>query len=198
VIETDKILSERGIDPTIWVDEHGDYLFNFALMRVRDESTAEDLVQETLLSAFQSLKSYKGKSSEKTWLTSILKYKIIDHYRKHKRETKLDEDVGELDKFFERKDEWNGHWNREFAPKSWNATPETVLEKSEFRMVLTNCLMKLPERTANTFTLNQIDGLSCEEIGDILGVTTNNCWVLLHRARLHLRQCIESNWFRKE
>ena len=80
-----------NIDPTVWVDEHGDYLFRYALMRLRDETLAEDLVQETLLAAIQSLASYGGKSTERTWLTSILKHKLVDFYRKSSRETPLDE-----------------------------------------------------------------------------------------------------------
>ena len=194
---TEKSIEETQIDPAVWVDEHGDYLFNFALMRLRDEAKAEDVVQETLLSAFQSLESYAGKSSERTWLTSILKHKIIDHFRKYSRETALGEESDENEGFFERHGKWTEKWKRAFAPAYWDASPDVVLENSEFRKVLTECLMNLPERTANTFTLNQIDGLTCEEIGEILKVSTNNCWVLLHRARLKLRRCIESNWFRK-
>src|SRR5688572_2814348 len=101
-----------NIDPTKWVDEHGDYLFRYAIVRLRDETLAEDIVQETLLAAIQSLASYSGKSAERTWLTGILKHKIIDYYRKNSRQiqiTEEDTDLSGFDHFFKREDEWDGH-----------------------------------------------------------------------------------------
>ena len=192
--------TEWQIDPTIWVDEHGDYLFRYALMRLRDETLAEDLVQETLLAAIQSIKSYGGKATEKTWLTSILKHKIIDYYRKSGRETPLDETVlnlSEFDKLFERTDEWNNHWNRQLAPTDWNMSPEAVFEQSEFFEVLQNCMTKLPEKVAGVFALREMDGLESTEICEILALSSSNFWVIMHRARMSLRRCIELNWFKK-
>ena len=192
--------AEWQIDPTVWVDEHGDYLFRYALMRLRDATLAEDLVQETLLAAIQSIKTYGGKSSEKTWLTSILKYKIIDYYRKKGRETPLDEtvlDLSEFDKLFERADEWNGHWNNKLAPSDWNMSPEAVFEQREFFEVLQTCMSKLPEKVAGVFTLREMDGLESNEICEILALSASNFWVIMHRARMSLRRCVELNWFKK-
>ena len=188
------------IDPTVWVDEHGDYLFRYALMRLRDDTLAEDLVQETLLAAIQSMKSYGGKSTEKTWLTSILKHKIIDYYRKYSRETPLDEtvlDLSEFDKLFERTDEWNNHWNPKLAPSDWNMSPEAVFEQHEFFNVLQNCMSKLPEKVAGVFALREMDGLESNEICEILAISASNFWVIMHRARMSLRRCVELNWFKK-
>ena len=188
------------IDPTVWVDEHGDYLFRYALMRLRDDALAEDLVQETLLAAIQSMKSYGGKSTEKTWLTSILKHKIIDYYRKYSRETPLDEtvlDLSEFDKLFERTDEWNNHWNPKLAPSDWNMSPEAVFEQHEFFNVLQNCMSKLPEKVAGVFALREMDGLESNEICEILAISASNFWVIMHRARMSLRRCVELNWFKK-
>lgn len=197
---SDSAATNWEIDPTVWVDEHGDYLFRYAIMRLRDDAQAEDLVQETLLAAIQSMKSYGGKSTERTWLTSILKHKIIDHYRKVGREKPLDEevlDLSEFDKLFERSDQWNGHWNNKLAPMEWNMSPEQVFEQTEFFEVLQNCLSKLPEKVAGVFALREMDGLDSSEICEVLALSANNFWVIMHRARMSLRRCIELNWFKK-
>lgn len=134
---------EWNIDPAAWVDEHGDSLFRFALMRLRDKSLAEDMVQETLLSAIQSLKSYKGKSTERTWLTGILKHKIIDHYRKNSKQVQItdeDTDLSGTDHFFERPDKWNGHWAIKLRPVDPQQSPESVLEQREFWQVMQHCM----------------------------------------------------------
>lgn len=189
-----------AVDPTVWVDQHGDALFRYAMMRLRDETLAEDIVQETLLSAIQSLKSFSGGCSERTWLTSILKHKIIDYFRKNRKQVQItneDTDLSVLDRFFEREDEWQNHWNPKFKPVEWNETPEQALERTEFRAVLHNCLSKMPMRIANVFTLREMDGLTSEEICEILELSSSNFWVIMHRARMQLRACIEFKWFRK-
>ncbi len=192
---------EWNIDPTLWVDEHGDYLFRYAIMRLRDESRAEDAVQETLLAAIQSMAAYGGKATERTWLTGILKHKIIDHYRKSAREAPMIDDetdlLSETDKFFERDDAWTGHWNNKLQPHEWNTSPEATYQETEFFRVLQNCMSKLPERVAGVFMLREMDGLDSDEICEILSLSSNNFWVMMHRARLALRRCIEVNWFRR-
>lgn len=196
-----KITNQKKVfDPTVWVEEYGDYLYSFAFSRVRNEAVAEDIVQETLLAAIQSYDRFSGNSSEKTWLTGILKNKVIDHFRRNSKYgelTNIEADMSAYDYLFEREDEWNGHWNDSLAPIDWKTTPETVLEENEFRGILTSCLNELPERISNAFTMREMDGFSCQEICAVLSVSPNNYWVMLHRARLHLRRCIEFNWFRK-
>ncbi len=188
-------------DPVSWVDNFGDYLYGFAYSRVRNESTAEDLVQETLLSAIQSIKSFREDSSEKTWLCGILKHKIIDFYRKSSREVELtteEADMSSYDYLFRDEGIWEGHWTAENSPMVWNENPHGILEKSEFRNTFVGCLMELPERVANAFTLREVDGYAAAEICDFLMISPNNYWVMMHRARLHLRRCIDMNWFRRE
>ncbi|MGB7201122.1 MAG: sigma-70 family RNA polymerase sigma factor [Pyrinomonadaceae bacterium] len=188
-----------NIDPAAWVDEHGNALFRFAFMRLRDESLAEDMVQDTLLSAIQSLQSYRGKSAERTWLTGILKHKIIDHYRRNSRQVQItdeDTDLSDVDYFFERQDAWNGHWAIPLRPVDPEQSPEQVLERSEFWGVLNECLSALPARVANVFTLREMDGMSSDEICGVLSLSTSNFWVIMHRARMHLRRCVEVKWFR--
>lgn len=191
---------EWNIDPTAWVDEHGDYLFRYALIRLRDEVRAEDAVQEALLAALQHLDSYSGRSTERTWLTAILKHKIIDQIRKACKEVPFDAsdtDLSEFDPLFERDDEWNGHWSDTLSPRTWQRSPEDALRQTEFFGVLQTCIGKLPERVAHVFTLREVDELDTDEICRMLDLSTNNFWVMMHRARMSLRRCIEINWFMK-
>jgi RNA polymerase sigma-70 factor (ECF subfamily) len=158
-------------------------------------------VQETFLAALKAYEKFEGRGSERTWLVGILKHKVTDHFRRMTRETPLEpgEDEGpEHAEFFTRTDGWDNHWNNEYAPIDWHATPAQLLERGDLWRVLSDCLSPLPQRTASAFTLREVDGLTSEEICEALGVTVNNLWVMLHRARLHLRNCLERNWFRKE
>ena len=187
------------VDPTTWVDDHGDYLFRYAITRLRNEAAAEDMVQETLLSAIQSMSSYGGKSTERTWLTGILKHKIIDHYRKNSRLVQVtdeDTDLSGLDGFFERPDQWDGHWVIAMRPVDPEQSPEEVLERNEFWEVMNRCMSAMPERVASIFSLREIDGLTSEEICEVMSLSPSNFWVIMHRARMQLRRCIEIKWFR--
>lgn len=195
-------MSEQSteFDPTVWVDAHGDYLFTFAVARVRDAATAEDLVQDTLLAAIQAVGSFDGRSSERTWLCGIMKHKIIDHFRKSSREVELNDEESDLsayEQMFRQEGAAKGHWTAVARPAKWDDSPERVLEHAEFREALTNCLGRLPERVANVFTLRELDGFESEEICESLNISPGNLWVMMHRARLHLRRCIDLNWFKK-
>lgn len=186
-------------DPTVWVDLYGDYLFAFALSRVRFETIAEDLVRETLLAALANDSSFTGKYSEKTWLCGILKQKIVDYFRRNCQGIDLtaeEVDLTPYDYLFA-DETWKDHWTAETMPSDWKTTPEQALEGNKFCAVLSHCLGELPERVANCFTLREMDGFDAAEICGILGISPNNFWVMMHRARLHLRRCIDFNWFRK-
>ncbi len=188
-----------NIDPSRWVDDHGDTLFRFAFSRLRDESVAEDIVQETLLSAIQSLGNFGGKSSERTWLIGILKHKLIDHYRKNSKQVQLtdeDTDIADLDGFFSRPDKWDGHWVIALRPVDPEQQPDQVMENSEFWEVMNRCLSALPEKVASVFALREMDGMSSEEICSVLNLSASNFWVIMHRARMQLRRCIEIKWFK--
>jgi RNA polymerase sigma-70 factor, ECF subfamily len=192
---------DKTPDAVVWVDQHGDYLFKYALFRLRDASAAEDAVQETFLAALKAYAKFEGRGSERTWLVGILKHKITDHFRKIVREAPLGEgedDGPEHNEFFTRKDEWTNHWNNDYAPTEWHWTPEQLVERGDFWKVFNDCLAPLPQRTAVAFTFREVDGLSSEEICELLSISVNNLWVILHRARLHLRNCLEFNWFKKE
>jgi len=178
-------------DPQTWLDAHGDSLYRFALMRVRDSTVAEDLVQETLLAALRARDRFAGAASERTWLVAILKNKIIDHFRRNRHEVTLpDDDPDEaIDAMFL---EGNNHWAR--PPAAWQH-PDQALEQTEFWKTFEDCLQALPARQAEAFALTEFDNHSSEELCKILEVSTSNLWVLLHRARLRLRECLEQHWF---
>lgn len=186
-------------DPTRWVDMYGDCLFRFAYIRLRDESAAEDVVQETFVSALRSLDSYNGRAEERTWLVGILKHKIYDHFRRSARETQIDEDeeLAAVAGFFERPDAWDGHWVPQLQPVDPEQTPDEVVEREEFWRVMNSCMGAMPDRVARVFALREIDGLSSDEICRLLCLTASNFWVIMHRARMQLRRCIEIKWFRK-
>jgi RNA polymerase sigma-70 factor (ECF subfamily) len=119
-------ISRQSADASLWVDEHGDYLFKYAVFRLRDSSAAEDAVQETFLAALKAYEKFEGRGSERTWLVGILKHKITDHFRRLTREAPLgqEQDEGpEHPEFFTRTDEWTNHWNADYAPSDWHSTP---------------------------------------------------------------------------
>lgn len=195
-IETQTI--SETTDPTEWLDLYGDYLYRYAMFRLRNATAAEDIVQETLLSALQSRARYRGQSQEKTWLIGILKHKILDHFRKLGKSREISEaDYQSDDDYypFDTTGKWVGHWVTEQAPRDWQVDAAAGLEQKEFWEVFNRCVSELPEKTAIAFTLREIDGLSSEEICDVLNLSPNNLWVMLHRARLKLRSLLEIHWF---
>lgn len=182
---------ELANDPARWLDLHGDALYRFAYLRTRNESLAEDLVQETLLAAFCAKDRFAGASSERTWLIAILKNKLVDHRRRGGRETPLPDEADEIEALFDQ----HGHWLS--RPRDWGRPHET-LENQQFWRVLTDCLAALPGRLGEGFVLREIEGLSADEVCKILALTPSNLWVSLHRARMRLRLCLETQWFGRE
>jgi RNA polymerase sigma-70 factor (ECF subfamily) len=179
-------------DPEHWVDEHGDYLYRYALFRLHDAQLAEDMVQETFLAALHAQERFSGRSSEKTWLVGILKHKIADHIRKVSRERSFGDTESSIDIEEDLFDE-AGKWK--IAPTAWDTDPSSTLENKEFWEVLKRCLSDLPDRLSDAFSLREMDGLSTKEICKLLNVSATNLWVMLHRARMRLRRCLELNWF---
>jgi len=179
-------------DPEVWVDKHGDYLYHYALARLRDPDVAQDVVQETFLGALRARERFSGRSTERTWLLGILKHKLIDYLRTQYRErpvSELETEDNTAEQIFDQRD----HWREGFG--SWNGNPAELLEQSEFLETLHGCLATLPKRIADAFTLRVMDGLSTQEVCNILNVSTTNLNVMLHRARLRLRHCLEAKWF---
>jgi RNA polymerase sigma-70 factor (TIGR02943 family) len=186
----------HALNPERWVDDHGDYLFHFALARLRDPGRAEDLVQETLLAAWKGLAQYQGRSSERVWLAGILKHKLLDHFRQAGRETcftDLDFAAEEEGRNFDHTAP-AGHWPLGGGSDDWEQSWAAV-DRQEFWRVFHECCDHLPERMAQVFLLREVDQLSSEEICAALQISPNHLWVMMHRARLALRRCLEVHWF---
>ncbi len=177
------------------LDAHRGYLLRVARLQLRDEALAEDVVQETLLAALAG-SGFSGKSSLKTWLTGILKHKIVDAIRRKQREPLLastfdDEcDIEDLDGLFKGP---FGSWDA--PPADWG-DPEQALNRSQFFDIMDFCLEKLPPNTARVFMMREVMDLEAAEICKELAITANNLWVILYRARMSLRECLEKNWFK--
>jgi RNA polymerase sigma-70 factor, ECF subfamily len=185
--------SSNNVNPENWVDEYGDCLYRFALMRVRHHEVAQDLVQETLYAAMRARRTFRGSSSEGSWLYGILKNKIFDYFRKLAQEVCFT-DLEFLEDEMSHKFIDEG-WNHQFAPAQWKPGPEAALNRKEFWKTLRGCLDKLPARVADVFVLREIEQLDTAQICALLRISHNNLWVMLHRARMDLRECLELNWF---
>ena len=175
-------------------------LLHFTRLQLPDyPDLAEDLVQETLLSAYSAGDSFQGRALVNSWLFAILKNKIIDALRQIGRQRKvftaLDDEL--LDETFESHFFPNGHWTPEGQPQHWN-NPEKSLHNNEFQKILQSCLYNLPENTARVFTLKEILGFSSNEIQQMCGISTANYHTIMHRARESLRQCLQIKWFNQE
>ena len=188
-------MEAEKLAPEFWLDRYGDELYRFALGRISDETAAEELVQETFLSGLSAVAAYRGEASERTWLFVILKRKIIDHYRRQARSpfVPLGTDAGSEDAGFFRPDD--GHWRPEAYPQAWNARADDVLTQQDLRETLQHCQNKLPARHGAVFVLRFVEELTAEEICAELSLTAANYWVIVHRAKLQLRKCLEKNWF---
>ena len=150
------------------------------------------MVQETFLAAMKSRERFSGGSSERTWLIGILKHKIVDFIRKESRERPY-EDLEAVDateeEFFDKKGRWR------VGPADWQTNPRKALEQQEFMDVLKECLVHLSDRLSRIFTLREMDDMKSEEICKLLDISATNLWVLLYRARMKLRICLQINWF---
>ena len=176
------------------LDSHRRYLLRVARLQLRDADLAEDVVQDTMLAALKAREGYTGASTVKTWITGILKHKIVDAIRARQRapvamaELDEDADVDDFDGLFKA----NGAWADK--PADWG-NPEASLSRQQFFDVLEICLDNLPAKTARVFVMREVMELGTEEVCKELAITPNNLWVILYRARMALRLCLEKNWF---
>jgi RNA polymerase sigma-70 factor (TIGR02943 family) len=186
-------LDDPPTDPHLWVDRHGDYLFRFALARVGRREVAEDLVQETLLAAWRGRAGFAGNARERSWLTAILKRKVIDWLRRAVRERTTQQPEG-ADEWVDGQFTRLGEWRK--SPKTWpDPTPGADLEREEFWAAVRGCSDKLPARLRDVFFLWHLEDRPTAEVCETAGVTANNLWVMLHRARLRLWRCLTENWY---
>jgi RNA polymerase sigma-70 factor, ECF subfamily len=180
-------------DPKMWVKLYDDYLQRFAHSRIKNADIAKDLVQETFLAALGALENFQHRASVKTWLTSILRNKIVDYYRTCRREVfieDIDFAVISMDEMLAGRKRWSA-WSNQI-----DLNPEYAFEQMEFFEVLRGCLARLPIRLAYVFIQHAWVGLSTEEICEDMRISRTNCWVMLHRARKFLRLSLEADWIR--
>ncbi|MBE5318572.1 sigma-70 family RNA polymerase sigma factor [Pedobacter sp. MR2016-19] len=192
--ETDKGLTAKSLhsDPISWVEKYADYLYGFAMSRLRDEDVAKDLVQDTFLAGLQRLDGFEGNSKEKTWLTAILKNKIADFYRKRSANSfNVTVSGDELQGFFDAK---SGHWTEKDYPRAFGLDADNPLMMKEIGSILNECLAKLPGLWFSVFSMKHMDDLASELICTELKLTAANFWVIMHRTKLNLRACLQKNW----
>jgi RNA polymerase sigma-70 factor (TIGR02943 family) len=183
-------LPEVKLIPEKWVDRYGDYLFNFTISRVNDPIIAQDLVSETFLAGLKSAHRFKGNSTERTWLISILKRKIIDYYRK----INSNKGKAEVRMSYLSNSDQEGDWMEEQAADLRNPNVEDMIEQRELGDALEECIACLPERYATIFVQKTIDNLETETICKEHNITASNLWVIIHRARVQLMECLNNKW----
>ena len=168
-----------------------DQLMRFARLQLRNEAWAEDAVSETVVAALEKPQSFGGQSQLKTWLVGILKHKVVDQLRRHRREATVlnTDDAEDVDDLLFAAD---GHWRE--MPADWGS-PDDVLRQRQFIDVMEACLQHLPPTQARVFMMREWLELSSDEVCQELAITATNLWVLLHRARLRLRDCLQAGWF---
>ncbi|MFL1011780.1 sigma-70 family RNA polymerase sigma factor [Flavisericum labens] len=184
-------MPKHQINPNKWIDLYSDYLFNYTISRVSDRVIAQDLVQDTFLAGLKSMKNFKGEASERTWLISILKRKIIDYYRKiNSKKGKAEVRVN-----YNSSSENEGDWLEERVSDPFDKTAQDTLENEELGDAIYKCLEKLPQKQAEVFKMKTILGHETEVICNELEITPSNLWVIIHRARTALADCLKENWF---
>ncbi|MCM4168474.1 ECF RNA polymerase sigma factor SigX [Arenibacter antarcticus] len=185
-------MTKQLLNPDTWVDSYSDYLFNYAVTRVNDAEIAKDLVQETFFAGLKSAKNFKGEAAERTWLISILKRKVIDHYRKiNSKKAKSMIRISQ-----NRDTETDGNFLEQQVADPVSLLENSEIENEELGMAIYECISKLPKKQALAFTLKTINGLSTEEVCKELNINPSNLWVILHRARTALMDCLNTNWFK--
>ena len=187
--------TQKRLEPKVWIELYADQLFKYAMSRIPDCETAKDLVQETFLSALKNIETFRHEISEKNWLYSILKNKIIDYYRRRAKQS-----FDELEKLTERAEDYfneKGHWRKTARPKTWSIVYSQANESKEFYEILGQCKDRLATLQCAVFTLKYLEEKKSDEICKGLNISSSNYWVLIHRAKLQIRQCLERNWFIK-
>jgi RNA polymerase sigma-70 factor (ECF subfamily) len=183
-------MGSEKLHPENWVDRYSDYLYNYTIVRVNDHEIAQDLISETFLAGLKSKDNFKGDASERTWLISILKRKIIDHYRKiNSAKGKAEIRVNYSD------EDGEGEWLEEKVKDPFDKTAEDNMENEELGMAILNCMDTLDERQARIFKMKTIDNFDTEAICNEFNITPSNLWVIIHRARRAMAMCLEENWF---
>jgi RNA polymerase sigma-70 factor (ECF subfamily) len=184
-------ISSNAVNPQIWVEAYHKILFKYALARLRDADLAEERIQETFLAALQSRKGFRGLASEKTWLISILKRKIYDHFRRTglDRQFKMSFPMERL-----RNEVFDGGSMPAVRSRTWFSDPSMVYEQKEFLKIIRQALSELPDRMAQAFILREVVELSSQEICEFMDISIYNLYVMVHRARKRLKDDLQLKW----
>lgn len=174
------------------MDRYADYLFNYAISRIGDEEAARDLVQETFIAGLQAAENFRGNASERTWLVAILKRKVIDLYRK----SNTKKGKAEVRMSFPSGSDPEGDWLETRAPDPDSVRENDGIENEELGLAIQRCISLLPEKHAQVFSLKTIHEWSTEDVCNELGITPSNLWVMIHRARTALMECLGQTWFK--
>ncbi len=184
-------MAPHQLNPNIWVDQYADYLFNYAVTRVSDAEIAKDLVQETFFAGLKSAKNYKGDAAERTWLIAILKRKVIDHYRKINSK----KGKAEVRMNYSANSDSEGDWLEEQVADPFSTINNNALENEELGEAIQLCISKLPKKQSKVFVMKTVQGIDTEDICNALEINPSNLWVMIHRARTALMDCLNKNWF---
>ena len=178
-----------------WVSEHSDMLYNYALKHGFNEENGKDIVQETFLSAWRGIDNYRQQSSVRNWLFAILKNRITDHFRRAVNRISIAALEAEHNDhtFFDDYD----HWKDGMHPKQWSVNFNDPGDVNDFRRIFGNCTGKLKQIQNAVFVMKYVDNVKSEKICRELGLSSANYWVILHRAKVQLRACLEKNWLKK-
>lgn len=192
-------LQNKSATIQCWVTEYTDTLFKWAWHKTADKTIAEDLVQDTFLSAIESFHTFQGKSQPKTWLFSILRFKIANHFRKQFKSPELnwnDNILLQDDAFVEHFFDENGHWRMQEIPKdNWQGADGHLLDNPAFSAIWHQCFEKLPKHWLCALQLKYLEAKNSEDICKELDISNTNFWQILHRAKLQLRKCLDVHWF---
>lgn len=182
---------KSGIEPEQWVDLFGDYLFRYALMRLRDHDAARDAIQETFLAGIKNFSQYDGRVEVKYWLRGILRFKIVDHIRKAAKDQVVEhiDDEHVLDSLL-----FKASGIPTMRPAPWHFNPNQAFDSEDFWPIFEDCLDKLKEPIRQAFVLKMVEDMDADEVCKILGIKPNHLWVLNHRARTQLKKCLEAKW----
>jgi len=187
-----KINGNHQLSPDNWIREYREYMVNYARQKVSDHGIAEDLTQETFMSAWSARERFRGTCTEKTWLVGILRNKIIDHYRRTSRRPLTTET--DMESYVRSDDGFNEPWMERHAIAGDRFDPVKNTERYEFIEQLDEGIALLPDLSGKAFRMREIQGLSTDEITRSLNITKSNLWVLIHRAKSDLQQHFTGVW----
>ena len=185
-------MEENSLQPELWVDKYGDYFLYYAISKVNDREVAKDIVSETFLAGLKSKENFEGRSTEKTWLTSILKRKIIDYYRK------INSNKGKAEVRMEyTSEDQDGAWLEEQVSGLESSEADHSLRNEELGQAILKCLEGIKSKHAQIFKMKTMEAYDTDVICKEMGISSSNLWVIIHRARTALATCLDNTWFKQ-